>query len=108
MNNKSVLCNKGMRCMLCDKLVDKFSYIVIDSDSICVVCLLNKKDLKISEYRCVNKLSYFAYKSEEGSEWQMDEEILILEGMGDLGFGNWKEIADFININSSNSMKKTG
>ncbi len=70
----------------------------------CVNCFLLKKHKQFREYRVVYKSNYQLFEGEK--DWTAVDELLLLEGIGQCGLGNWGDIAALINKHSPNRNQK--
>ncbi|CAO2842415.1 unnamed protein product [Amaranthus hypochondriacus] len=82
--NKDITGRIRIKCAMCS-----------DFD-LCVECFSVGVDLKPHEsnhdYRVMDSLSFPLISS----DWNADEEILLLEGLGMYGLGNWAEVAEHV------------
>lgn len=70
----------------------------------CVNCFLLKKNKQFKEYRVIQKSNYQLFEGE--NDWTALDELLLLEGIGKCGLGNWGDIATLINKHSPNKSPK--
>ncbi|XP_006407803.2 transcriptional adapter ADA2a [Eutrema salsugineum] len=86
-------------CNYCDKDLSgfvRFKCAVCMDFDLCVECFSVGAELNRHKsshpYRVMDNLSFPLVTS----DWNADEEILLLEAISTYGFGNWKEVADHV------------
>lgn len=99
---------KLVYCHFCEREITRATYISDDAShvEICPKCFLEGKESenhkKISPYRVIQKLDFSIL--EEG--WTAHEELVFLEALELYGYGNWEDIACYMNSKTAVAIEK--
>lgn len=87
-------------CFFCERKINKMTKVYCEECKdifICLKCFVegreSREHKKTHKYRILNKLKFSLF----GKEWTAREEINLLEGLQQFGYGNWKAISKYLN-----------
>lgn len=99
---------KLVYCHFCEREITKQTYLSDDQThvEICPKCFLEGKESenhkKMSPYRVIQKLDFPLLED----SWTAHEELVFLEALELFGYGNWEDIAGYMNSKSAVAIEK--
>ena len=86
-------------CYFCERKINEMTKIFCQECKdifICVKCFVEGKERdkhkKTHPYRVLNKLDFKLFKE----EWMAREELILIDGLQQFGYGNWKSVSQHL------------
>jgi hypothetical protein len=98
--NEVSLAKQLVFCFFCERKINKMTKVYCEDCKdifICLKCFIegreSREHKRDHQYRILDKLNFSLF----GTQWTAREEINLLEGLQQFGYGNWKAISKHLN-----------